>query len=100
MELLWTPLEIVDKFVSHGVLLNFKSKYHCTQKQLACQSRRAMFALKSNDKNICLNVEILILPSHTYIASILNYGCEVWGSHSAIGVEKVYIEYIKSILGV
>ena len=94
------PLEIVDKFVYLGVLLNFNGKYQCTQKQLAIQARKAMFALKSNVRNMCLNVETLISLFDTYVASILNYGCEVWGSHSANDVEKVHLEYIKSILGV
>ena len=50
------PLEIVEKFVYLGVLLNFNSKYPCMQKQLACQARKTMFAFKSNVKNMCLNV--------------------------------------------
>ena len=49
---------------------------------------------------MCLNVETLISLFDTYVASILNYGCEVWCSHSANDVEKVHLEYIKSILGV
>ena len=50
--------------------------------------------------DMCLNVETLISLYDTYVASILNYGCEVWDSHSANNVEKVHLEYIKSILGV
>ena len=30
----------------------------------------------------------------------LNYGCKVWGSHNVNDVEKVDLEYIKSIFGV
>ena len=49
-----------------------------------------MFALKSNVKNMCLNVETLLSLFDTYVASFfLNYGCKVWGSHSANDVEKV-----------
>ena len=63
-------------------------------------SKEAMFALKSNVKNMCLNVETLLSLFDTYVASILNYGCEVWGSHYANDVEKVHLEYKKSILSV
>ena len=59
-----------------------------------------MFALKSNVKNMCLNVEILISLFDTYVASILNYGCDVCCSHNANNVETIHLEYIKSILGV
>ena len=40
------------------------------QKQLACQARKAMFALKSNVKDMCLNVETFISLFDTYAASI------------------------------
>ena len=84
----------MDKFVSLGALLNLNGKYHCTQKQLACHARKAMFALKSNVNNMCYNVETLISLFDTYVTSILNYGCEVWGSHSANDIEKIHLEYI------
>ena len=44
-------------------------------------------------KNMCINVETLISLFDTYVASIFNYGCEVWGSHYANDVEKVHLEY-------
>ena len=45
-------------------------------------------------------IETLISLFDTYVASILNYGCEVWGIHNANDVEKLHLEYRKSILGV
>ena len=37
---------------------------------------------------------------NSYVSSILNYGCEVWGSHKAHDVEKVHLDFCKNILGV
>ena len=39
-------VEIVDQFVYLGVMFNFNGKLFVTQKQLAAQGRKAMFALK------------------------------------------------------
>ena len=36
----------------------------------------------------------------TYVSSILNYVCEVWGTHKAHDVEKVHLDFCKNILGV
>ena len=63
----------MDKFVYLGVLLTLNGKYHCTQKQLACQARNVMSALKSNVKTMGLNVEKLISFVDTYVASIVKY---------------------------
>jgi len=35
---------------------------------------------------------------YTYVTSVLNYGCEVWGFHSGQKVEKVHSDYCKSVL--
>ena len=60
-------MEIVDEWVYLG-----GGKYYCAQKQLACQARKpCWFALISNMKNVCLNVEWLISLFDTYFASIL-----------------------------
>ena len=34
-------------------------------------------------------IKTLISLFDTYVASILNYGCEVWGIHNANDVEKL-----------
>lgn len=34
----------------------------------------------------------------TCVGSILNYGCEVWGNHSARDIEKIHLEFIKNVL--
>ena len=47
---------------------------------------------------MCLHAETLLQLLDTYVASILNYGCEVWGSHNAKDVEKLQLEFIKSVL--
>ena len=36
----------------------------------------------------------------TYVASILNYSCEIWGNHKGTEVEKVHLNFLKNILGV
>ena len=48
-------VEIVDLFVYIGVMFNFNGKFFVTQKQLAAQGRKAMFALKSTMKQLYLN---------------------------------------------
>ena len=52
-----------------------------------------MSAFKSNVKNMCLNVETLISVFDTYVASILNYGYEVFGSQNVndVNLEKVHL---------
>ena len=49
---------------------------------------------------IFFHCEILLSLFDTYVSSILNYGCEVWGYHKADDVEKVHISYLKRILKV
>lgn len=36
----------------------------------------------------------------TCVKSILCYGCEVWGSHKANDIEKVFMKFCKRLLGV
>ena len=36
----------------------------------------------------------------TYVGSVLYYGCEIWGFHYGKVVEKVQLQYLKTLLGV
>ena len=36
----------------------------------------------------------------TYVGSVLNYGCEIWGFQNGRDLEKVQLYYLKTLLGV
>ena len=52
-------------------------------KALSEQGRKATFSLLSKINNDFYNVETLLSLFDTYVASIVNYGSEIWGSHKA-----------------
>ena len=92
-------IEIVEQFCYLGLLLNFNGKFHVTQKHLSLQCKKALFALKRKCTNMSLNFTTLLSLFDTYVGSIANYGCEVWGAHSAPDIEKVHMDFCKNILG-
>ena len=93
-------IEIVNEFCYLGIVLNYNGKYQKTQKKLALQCRKAMFALKRKCNNMDFNYNTLLSLFDTYVASIAFYGCEIWGLHQAPDIEKVHLDFCKSILGV
>ena len=81
-------------------MLNYNGKFLVSQKQLARQGRKAMFAVRSNVSDLELNHCTLFSLFDTYVASILLFGCEVWGSHAGNNVEKVHLDFWENVLGV
>ena len=47
-----------------------------------------------------LNTGTMLSLFDTYVGSVLNYGCEIWGFHNGKNVEKVQLQYLKTLLGV
>ena len=67
---------------------------------LANQGRKAVFNLCSKTHDDCYNCETLLSLFDTYVSSILNYSCEVWGNHRSDDIEKVHLYFLKRILKV
>ena len=88
-------IEVLNQFTYLGVVLNYNGKFLVTQKQLAAQGRKALFAMRANTLDMSLNHCTMFSLFDTYVSSILNYGCEVWGSHKAHDVEKVHLDFVK-----
>ena len=65
--------------------------------KLAAQGRKTMFALKSTMKQLYLNHCTLRSLFDTYVCTILNYGCEVWGSHRGPVFEKIHLEFLRYV---
>ena len=93
-------IELCNDFTYLGVLFHYNGNFVHTQKTLASQGRKAMFGLCSKIQDDCFNSETLLSLFDTYVSSILNYGCEVWGYHKAEAIEKVHFTFLKRILKV
>ena len=93
-------IEIVQQFNYLGMNFNYNGKFNITQKHVADQGRKALFAINSALKQCNFNTETKCAVFDTYINSILSYGSEVWGFHKAPDVEKIHLTYLKKVLGV
>jgi hypothetical protein len=67
---------------------------------LSNQGRNALFNLYSKMHDDCFNHETLLSLFDTYVSCILNYGCEVWGSHKGEDIEKIHLNFLKRTLKV
>ena len=61
---------------------------------------KALFAMRSNVSQLMLNHCTLISLFDTYVLSVLNYSCEIWGNHKGAELEKIHLNFLKNILGV
>jgi hypothetical protein len=93
-------LEVVTGFTYLGVLLSANGSFVQTQRTLAEQAKRAVFALKSILSKKSCDVKTKMYLFDTMITPILTYGAEVWGFHTALDIEKIHISFCKSVLGV
>jgi len=70
------------------------------QKQLALQSRKAMFSLKRTSQSMRLNHKTILSVFDLYVSSIANYTYEVWGFHTAPDFRKGLLRFWQRILNV
>lgn len=93
-------IEVVDSFRYLGLVLTYNGKFYTTQKMLATQAQKAMFCLMKTVKENHFNIQTKLELFDTYVGSILNYGCEIWGNHKDPDIERVHLNFLKRILGV
>lgn len=100
----WTyngkEVELVDCFNYLGLLLNYNGKFNGAQTKLAEQGRKALFSLQQKTKTLYLNVQSMLSLFDTYVASVMFYGCEIWGNSKALSIEKLHTDFCKRLLGV
>ena len=82
-----------------GVVLTSGGSFIQASKTLADKALQAMYCLFECLKGTKLPVNMLNLFD-SKVASILNYGVEVWGFISAEGIERVHSKFCKRVLNV
>ena len=94
-------IEIVKQSSYLGIVFTSGGSCHETQKTLAGQALKAIFAM-----NKYLYKFTHLKPSHILdlfdklISPILNYGSEVWGFYKAPAIEAVHLQFCKKLLSV
>ena len=94
------PVEVVNSFAYLGITLNFNGIFTKTQSLIAQQGNKCMFKILKLCNDNYLNIETKLHVFDTYVASVLNYGAEVWGFHPGNDIEKVHTRFCKMILKV
>jgi hypothetical protein len=95
------PLEIVNRFCYLGVVFTSGGSFSEAQKTLASQAQKAAFKLKGYlFKFIDISTHHLLELFDKLISPIINYSGEIWGFCQASQIERVHLQFCKSILNV
>ena len=95
------PLETVKHFKYLGFILSSSGSFSKGISDLAVRGNRALFGLKKIfHENPYMSPDTQISLFQTLVESVMSYSCEIWGFREAEEMEKIYIGFLKSILGV
>ena len=95
-----TQIEVLNSFNYLGINLFYNGKFNLTEKTIAMQGRKCMFAITKICNDTYLNVESKLSIFDTYVSSVMNYGSEVWGFHPGKNIENVHLNFCKRTLRV
>ena len=93
-------LEIVDDFNYLGVTLNYTGSFVLNIKCLKGKALRAMYTLLNNIKKYNIRPDVSLQLFDAFIGSILNYGSSIWGITKSMELERIHLQFCKTILGV
>ena len=100
----WTynnqDVEIVSTFNYLGIVLSSGGSFIPATKTLADKGLRAMHCLLETIKETQVPIKIMFNLFDSLVASVLSYGCEIWGFSSAECIERVHRKFCKHILKV
>jgi len=97
----YKQLETASHFKYLGFDFGSSGKFAIGIQALVDQSNKALFGLKRiihQYPEMTAGMQIKLF--HALILPILSYGCEVWGFCAADQIEKMYLRFLKSVLGV
>ena len=93
-------VEIVPTFNYLGIVLFSGGSFIPATKTLADKGLRAMHCSLETIKETQVPIKIMFNLFDSLVASVLSYGCEIWGFSSAECIERVHRKFCKHILKV
>ena len=93
----WTDagenIEIVSNFNYLSIVLSSGGSFVKATHTLVGKALKAMHALLSITKEVQVPVKIMFNLFESFVGSILNYSCEVWGFATAENIERVHRKF-------
>ena len=100
----WTysgeEIEIVNSFNYLGIVLTSGGAFVKATNILAGKALKAMNSLLSITRPMKIPTKIMFNLFDSFVVSILNYGCEIWGFSNATNIERVHRKFCKWHLNV
>ena len=93
-------IEIVSNFNYLGIVLSSGGSFVKATNTLVGKALKAMHALLSITKEMQVPVKIMFNLFDSFVGSILNYSCEVWGFATAENIERVHRKFCKWLVNV
>ena len=93
-------LDLVESFKYLGLTLYKNSGWFRTQKNLSQYGLHALHKLFCLFQNINVSVPEKCKLFDCLVASVLNYGCEIWGNNHEKDIETVHTKLCRHVLGV
>ena len=93
-------IENVTFYKYLGVFFHKNGKFTYCMKQLVQIAKKAVFALRKKILLLNLSIDCQLKLFDQTILPILTYACEIWGFEKLHMIEKVHIEFLRSIIRV
>ena len=93
-------LEVVDNLNYLRVCFNYTESFNLNVQNIKGKSLKAMHLLYNNVKIHHTKPDISMQLFDTFVGSIINYACPVWGFTKSKDLEQIHLKYCKWTLGV
>lgn len=95
-----SQIEVVENFNYLGFVMTSKGTYRKGIENLASKGLKSVCSLNNIIKDMCIPLKMTFDLFDTYVTSVLNYCCELWGFSSADNIERLHRKFLKQKLGV
>ena len=92
--------EVIDNFNYLGIVFNYNGNFATNNEFLIGKALKAMNTLLYNCKKVPVKPKVLCQLFDSFVGSILNYACEIWGCTKSKELERIHLKFCKRILKV
>ena len=93
-------IETVNDFNYLGVVFNYTGTFVLNQQYVSGKALKAMGVLMQNIRKYDFSPKSLCQLFDSFVTSVLNYACEVWGYTKSKQLERLHLKFCKKILKV